>query len=145
VLTRIHGFARSIEIFTAQFRLLWLVTVFSTVVLEVVPVHLPPLPFYTYKVTKCILFAALGYLTPLTFWRFNHLNRGLLFAAVSATITELLQGFIGNGHALSGVELVAKLAIIFAGFVAALDARYECAISFPGFRICLVSEHLRNR
>ena len=145
MLTKIHGFVRSVEVFTLQFRLFWLAVVTATVILEVIPVHLPPPVFYTYKVTKCILFAVLGYLTPLTFWRFNHLNLGLLFAAVSATSIELLQGTIGNGHSLSGVELVAKLVIIFGAFAAALDARYECSINLPGGRIRLFSEHLPNR
>ena len=145
MLTKIHSFARSVEVFTLQFRLLWFTVAIATVILEVIPVHLPPPVFYTYKVTKCILFAALGYLTPLTFWRFNHLNLGLLFATVSATAIELLQGVIGHGHSLSGVELVAKLVIIFAAFAAALDARYECSINLGGVRIRLVSEHLPNR
>jgi hypothetical protein len=123
----------------------WLAIVITTIFLEVMPAHFEPALFYTYKCTKGVLFIALGYVTPLTFWRFNALNRGLIFAAASSATVELLQGFIGNGHKFSWLELVAKLAIIASGFILALDARYEREIAVGGLRIRLVSENLPER
>jgi hypothetical protein len=133
--------ARGITIFNTTFRLLWLAVVLSTIALEVMPAHFPPALFYAYELTKCILFAALGYLTPLAFWRFHSLNLGFVFAAVSAASVELLQGFIGNGHAFTWMELFAKLVIITFGFVLGLDARYERAVRVGRLRLPLVSGH----
>jgi len=132
---------RNVTILNTTFRLLWLAVVLSTIVLEVVPAHFPPSLFYTYKLTKCLLFVALGYLTPLAFWRFHSLNLGFVFAAVSAAFVELVQRFIGNGHASTWIELFAKLLIIAFGFVLALNARYERTVGVGRFRVRLVSNH----
>ena len=134
-----------VQIFGTSFRLLWLAIVVTTVLLEVIPAHFEPALFYTYKCAKGVLFVALGYLTPLTFWRFNALNRGLLFAAASAAAVELLQGLIGNGHRFSWLELAAKLGIIACGFILALNARYEREIAIGGLHIRLASEKLPDR
>jgi hypothetical protein len=136
---------RTVRIFGSTFHLLWLAIVITTVFLEVMPAHFEPVVFYPYKCTKVILFLVLGYLTPLTFWRFNALNRGLFFAAASAVSVELLQNLIGNGHRFSWLELVAKLAIIAFGFVFALDTRYEREIAIAGLHLRLVSEKLPDR
>jgi hypothetical protein len=135
----------TVRIFGTACWLLWLAIVIATVFLEVMPAHFEPPVFYTYKGVKGVLFLALGYLTPLTFWSFNALNRGLLFAGASAASVELLQGLIGNGHRFSWLELVAKLAIIAFGFVLALDTRYEREIAIVGLRLRLVSEKLPKR
>ena len=134
--------AGNIAVFSTTFRMLWMAVLIATIAAEVMPAHFSPVLFYTYKLTKCVLFVTLGYLTPLTFWRFNSLNLGLLFAAASAASVELLQGVIGNGHAFSGIELFAKLVIIAFGFVLALDARYEHAVAIGRLRLWFVSEHL---
>jgi hypothetical protein len=134
-----------VRAFGNTLRLLWLAVVITTIFLEVMPAHFEQPLFYVYKCTKGVLFIALGYLTPLTFWRFSALNRGLLFAAASAATVEILQGLIGNGHKFSWLELAAKLGIIAFGFVLALDARYEREIAIGGLRIRLASEKLPDR
>src|ERR1017187_3341637 len=136
---------RGARIFGRGCRLLWLGIVLTTVVLEVMPAHFEPTVFYTYKAAKGVLFIALGYMTPLTFERFNVLNRGLLFAAASAATVEILQGIIGNGHKFSWMELTAKLVVIAFGFVLALDARYERSITVGRFGLRLISENLPER
>ena len=140
-----HAPARSITILNATFRLAWITVVAITVMAEVMPAHFAPAVFYSYKVAKGFLFLTLGYLTPLTFWRFHSLNRAFLFAAASASAVELLQKFIGNGHSFSFVELLAKLAVIAFGFLLALDACYEREIRVGPLRVRLVSEHLPDR
>ena len=126
-------------------KLWWFGLLALTIVLEVEPLpHLmyPPL-FYSYKLAKGLLFFALGYATPLAFWRFNSLGRGMLLAAVSAGVVEMLQGF-SAGHRFSFVELVVKLIVIFTGFALALNARYEQKISLGHWHIHLRSEHFRG-
>ncbi|HEX6546043.1 MAG TPA: VanZ family protein [Bryobacteraceae bacterium] len=123
----------------------WFGLLALTIVTEVEP--LPPLMypplFYTYKFFKVLLFFALGFATPLAFWRFNSLGRGMVLAAVSAAVVELLQGF-SSGHKFSFFELVIKLIVIFAGFALALNARYDQKISLGLWRIQLRSEHFRS-
>jgi hypothetical protein len=85
--------------------------------------------FYGYKTLKAVLFVVFGFLTPIAFWRFRSLSYGLVVAAVSALIVELLQGWlVFTGHSFGWLELSAKLFLIFLGFVKGLDARYEGAI-----------------
>jgi hypothetical protein len=134
--------AFKLPVLNTRLQVAWAAIVVATIVFEVVPAHFPPAVFYSYKLMKCVLFLALGYLTPLTFWRFDSLNFGLLLAGLSAASVELLQGIIGNGHSFSWIELVAKLAIILFGFVLALDARYEREVRLGRFRVRLVSDHL---
>jgi hypothetical protein len=126
-------------------KLWWFGLLALTIVSEVEPLpHLmyPPL-FYSYKLVKGLLFFALGYATPLAFWRFNSLGRGMLLAAASAIVVEALQGY-SSGHKFSFIELLLKLIVIFAGFALALNARYEQKISLGHWCIQLKSEHFRG-
>src|SRR5689334_22974423 len=98
-------------------KLVWFGLLALTIFLEVEPLPVliyPPL-FYTYKFVKVLLFLALGYATPIAFWRFNSLGRGVLLAALSACGVEMLQGF-SQGHRFSFFELAVKLLVIFVGF-----------------------------
>jgi hypothetical protein len=133
---------RAIRAFSKGLLVIWMTVAVVTVTLEIIPARFHPLMFYSYKTIKVLLFLALGYLTPLAFWRFDRLTLGLCFAGASATAIELLQGIIGNGHAFSWMELLAKLALIGFGFVLALDARYERAILIGPLHFRLVSDHL---
>ena len=90
-----------------------------------------------------MLFLALGYTTPLAFWRFNSLGRGMILAAASACAVEMLQGF-SPGHRFSFLELSLKLVVIFVGFAFALNARYEQKISLGWLHIQLKSEHFHG-
>jgi hypothetical protein len=123
----------------------WFGLLALTIFLEVEPLPqeiYPPL-FYSYKLLKGILFFALGYVTPLAFWRFNSLGRGMFLAALSACTVEILQDFF-QGHRFSLFELGLKLLVMFAGFALALNARYEQRISLGVWRIQLKSEHFRG-
>ncbi|MGA8596241.1 MAG: VanZ family protein [Bryobacteraceae bacterium] len=131
--------------FSTAPKLGWFGLLALTIFLEVEPLPqeiYPPL-FYSYKLLKGVLFFALGYLTPLAFWRFNSLGRGMLLAALSACAVEMLQGFF-QGHRFSLFELGLKLLVIFAGFALALNARYEQRISLGWWRIQLKSEHFHT-
>lgn len=116
-------------------------TIFSEV--EPLPHEIYPPFFYTYKLLKGVLFFALGYATPLAFWRFNSLGRGVLLAVVSAGAVETMQG-LSAGHRFSITELGVKLVAIFAGFALALNARYEQRIWLGPWRIQLKSEHFHG-
>ncbi len=126
-------------------KLAWCSLLAVTIFLEVEP--LPPLIypplFYSYKCLKGVLFFALGYLTPLSFWRFNSLGRGVLLAIISAIGIELIQGFF-QGHRFSFFELALKLLVIFAGFAFALNARYDQKISLGAWSIGLKSKHFHS-
>jgi hypothetical protein len=135
----------SLRLFGPLMRSSWLVVMAVTVISEVYPFPLlPPVPFYTIWAIKLLFFFVLGYLAPLTFWRFNALNRGVGFAALSASFVEVLQGSVGHGHSFHWYELLVKLALILLGFVLALEAIYDRKISIGPLRIALTGEHLRG-
>jgi hypothetical protein len=123
-------------------RTVWSVVFVTTLASEIVPLPpLAPLPFYPYVGGKALLFFILGFLTPLTFWRFNSLNYGFLFGATATAIVEISQHWI-PGHTFSILELLGKWAIIFAGFALSLDARYEGQINAGFFQVLLRNKHL---
>jgi len=133
----------SVRVFSKFLRILWCAIFALTVVSEVYPFPLlPPIPFYTIWCTKLVLFLVLGYMAPLTFWRFNALNRGVLLAAGSASLVEGLQGILGHGHAFHWYELLVKLALILLGFVVGLEAVHDREILLGPLRIALAGEHL---
>jgi hypothetical protein len=136
----------SLRAFSPSLRLAWIAIAVLTVVSELIPFPpiVPPPLFYTYKTAKILLFLIIGYMAPLTFWRFNSLTFGVIFAAFSAGLVECLQG-LSHGHRFSWFELAAKLCLIFVGFSFALDARYERAIRLGPLRIALVGPHLPPR
>ena len=118
-----------VGIFGVSVRLLWGAIVLATVLSEVLPApQTAPINFYTYEGLKALGFVLVGYLAPLSFWQFNALNRGILYSVLSATLVETLQGLIGHGHRFRWYELAVKLVLLLAGFVLALDARYERAV-----------------
>lgn len=118
-----------IRIFGVPVRLLWTAIVVATVLSEVLPApQTAPANFYTYEALKALGFVLVGYLAPLSFWQFNALNRGILYAALSATLVETLQQIIGHGHRFRWYELAVKLVLLLAGFILALNARYDRAL-----------------
>jgi len=138
-----------LKVFTPTLRIAWILIVAITIVSEVVllPTNppLPPIPHYSYKIFKLLLFVSVGYLAPLSFWRFNALNRGIMLSAVSAMGVEGLQGLIGRGHSFHWYEMLLKLGLILLGFALALDARYEHQISVGPVHIRLIGEHLTQK
>ncbi len=135
----------SLPVFSPALRALLLAIAICTIASELVPVkNIAPFAFYLYKSSKVVLFLLLGFCTPLALWRFDSINRGLVFAAVSATVVEVSQIFVA-GHRFSVFELLAKLALIVIGFVFAMNALYERTIRIFGIEIRFVSDHLAPR
>jgi glycopeptide antibiotics resistance protein len=141
-----HPHGSSLAAFSPSLRLAWVAIAALTVLAELIPFPpiVPPPLFYSYKAAKILLFLILGYMAPLTFWRFNSLTLGVVFAAISAALVESLQG-LPHGHRFSWFELIAKLCLIFVGFAFALDARYERVIRLGPLRVALVGPHLPPR
>jgi hypothetical protein len=133
----------SVRIFTPTIRCIWIGTVLLTVASEIIFLPLlPPVEHYTYKFVKALLFIAVGYLAPLSFWRFNALTKGIFLALISSVFVETLQGVIAKGHSFHWYELLLKLALILFGFSRALDARYERRIAAGPIQVRLIGEHL---
>ncbi len=131
----------SLTMFSRAFRSAWLATVLLTTIVELTPFHSEGMPryvFYSWKAFKCLLFLALGWETPLTFWKSNTLTNGLLLGFISAGAIECIQGLV-VGHSFSPVELIAKMLIIVTGFLLGLIARHDESIGLASFSIHLVS------
>jgi hypothetical protein len=134
-----------VPVFSRSLKILLLVVVVVTIASEVVPIpNLPPAAFYAYKCAKGVLFLLLGSVTPLALWRFDSMNRGLAFAAISATLVEASQIFIPS-HRFSVLELLAKLALILIGFLLSMNVLYERKLRIFGLEIHFVSNHLTPR
>jgi hypothetical protein len=132
-----------LPVFGPTVRSIWAVVLTATVLSEVLPIpHMTLVSFYSYCAGKAVMFLAVGYLTPLAFWRFD--DRGFLAAAACAAFVETLQGIVGRGHSFHWYEMGVKLMLIFLGFVLALEARYERRILHGRLRIQLVSPHFRD-
>ncbi len=65
-------------------------------------------------------------------------------AVVSAMFVEGLQAVIGHGHRFRWYELVAKLLLVLAGFVFALNARFERTIRLGPLTIPLSASPARR-
>jgi hypothetical protein len=115
------------------------------VVVEVIPrpITWPPLPYYSYQISKLIGFVVLGYLTPLVFWRFGSLGRGVAFGLVTTAGIEGIQGMI-EGHRFSIFEMIVKLVLVMIGFGLALLARFDKQIHVGRLYIALYDEHWRD-
>jgi hypothetical protein len=106
-------------------KLLWAAAALAAVALELIPAHYPAGVFIPQNWYKAAVFLALGYLAPIAFWRFSYLTATILGSAGMAVLVELGQAMLSNGHRFSWVELAVKLLLLAAGFVIALDVRYE--------------------
>lgn len=138
IIVNVHVFGMFIRI--------WFVVLVSALVigeLTSVPMWPPPI-FYPYCALKLVGFILIGILTPITFWRFNALNRGLLYAAFSAAFVETLQAVVNrghSGHAFHWYELAVKLLLILFGFSIGLDIRYERQLKVGPILFVLHGEH----
>lgn len=136
--------AFTIKLFGATLRTLWVLLAAMMIFAEVIPMPLiPPVPFYAYVGSKLIGFAILGYLTPLTFWRFGSLGRGVAFGLLSTAGIETIQGLI-EGHRFSFFEMFVKLSLLLIGFGLALLARYDKHIHVGRLHIGLDDQHWRE-
>jgi hypothetical protein len=131
----------NLSLFSNYAKAIWLCVATSTVLSEVLPApHIDPWIFYgLYTPGKLLFFVCLSFLTPLAFANFADLNRGIAFAVSSATLIELLQGLLSNGHSFHWYELLIKLVLLLFGFGLGLDARGEQVISFWFVRISLLA------
>jgi hypothetical protein len=124
-----HVTTINVNAFSISIRILFLVFVSALVIAELISVPMwPPPIYYPWQISKLVSFVVIGILTPLAFWRFNALNRGLLYAALSAAFVETLQAIVNrghSGHAFHWYELAVKLVLILFGFSIGLDIRYE--------------------
>jgi hypothetical protein len=112
-------------VFGKPLKLFWAMLALGVIAIELVPAHYPAGVFVTQNWAKAGLFLLLGYLAPMAFWRFSYLTASILASASSAILVELIQAMVAHGHRFSWVELGAKLALLAAGFLIALDVRYE--------------------
>jgi uncharacterized membrane protein YbjE (DUF340 family) len=132
----------NVNAFSISIRVLFVVIVSAMVVAELTSVPMwPPPIYYPWQILKLTGFVVIGILTPLAFWRFNALNRGLLYAAFSAALVETLQAVVDRGHftghAFHWYELAVKLVLILFGFAIGLDIRYERQIKIGPVQIVL--------
>jgi hypothetical protein len=136
----------AIHIFNRYTRALWIALAATTVISEIVPIpHMSPILHYgVYSPAKLVCFLLIGFFTPLAFVRLDALSRGIAFAAVCATVVELLQRIIGNGHSFHLYELAIKLSIILFGFMVGLEARYEGRMTLGIVRIVLIPDGLNS-
>src|SRR5271170_7148502 len=117
--SRMPAVALWLPVFGLLVRSIWVVVLLATVLSEVLP--LPPMSltlFLTYCATKAVLFVAVGYLTPLAFWRCDH--RGFIVVAACSCVFEILQTFIAHGHAFHLYAMILKVVLILIGFATAL-------------------------
>jgi glycopeptide antibiotics resistance protein len=132
----------AITMFGSVPRALWGTVLAITLSSELIPrPNLTPISFYSYLSFKIVFFLLLGFSTPLTFWRFNSLNRGMLIAALSTIAVEILQLWI-PGHSFSILELAGKLILMIFGIALALDARYDGRLRLGPVFIRLSDRHL---
>ncbi len=130
-----------LRMFGVEFKAVWLATVILTSIVELTPFHsegMPPPVFYAWKAFKCLLFLAVGWETPLSFWQSGKLAYGLVLGCAVAGAIEAIQNSV-VGHRFSIFELMAKSAIIFAGFALGLVARHDEIISLGALKVRLTS------
>jgi hypothetical protein len=130
-----------LQMLTPRLKVVWGGIIALSIFVELAPIPvMPPLVFYLCQFAKGILFAAIGYLAPLTFLRLGALSRGIMLAAISVVIVESLQGIVLRGHGFHLSELTLKLLLLFVGFALALDVRYQRVIAVGPLRIRLIEE-----
>ncbi len=136
----------SLRIFSPACKIFWLVTAVLISVIEIFPfdnLHVRPAFFYSYEVLKAAAFVGLGFEVPLVFWRFNSLNRGLVFSLVSAAAIEEIQMF-AMGHRPNIFELILKGILILFGFTLGLLQRHDEQLSVLGIRVRLIADRHDN-
>ena len=132
-----------LPVFGPLMRSVWALVLSATILSEVLPIPPMSLTLYcVYCATKAVLFLAVGYLTPLAFWRCDH--RGFIAVAACSCGFEVLQSLVSQGHAFHWYEMILKMVLIIIGFGVALEARDERRILHGPIRIRLVSPLFRR-
>jgi hypothetical protein len=96
--------------------------------------------FYSYMALRAAMFVALGFLSPLAFWRFDRIGYGVLFACGGAFAGELIQA-VSPGHSSSFREFAGKVCLLLLGFALALAPRYDRRIRLGPIHIPLYDRH----
>lgn len=131
----------NVPLFSPFFRTLWALLLCITVACEVLPLRpVAAALLYSYVGWKVLLFASLGFVMPLAFWRFDNIGRGILLSAVTAGLVEFLQAF-SPGHRSSYLEFGGKLVLLLIGFVLGLNTRYNGLLRIGPFQRTLVNTH----
>src|ERR1700761_1637995 len=134
----------SLRMFSWAARILWALLFCLLLISELAPRPLfAPLMYYSYSSAKALMFVLLGFLTPLSFWRFDRLGLGALFAVAAAGAAELSQSLF-EGHRSRFAEFLLKLLLLLIGFACALNARYDRKVGFGRFSIRLSDTHLSH-
>jgi hypothetical protein len=140
-----RNFIVNLNAFSIAIRSLFVTVVAALVLAELISVPMwPPPIYYPWQILKLTGFVLVGILTPIAFWRFNALNRGLLYAALSAAFVETMQAIVNrghSGHAFHWYELVVKLVLILFGFSVGLDIRYERQMKIGPVQFILHGNH----
>ena len=113
------------SIFGKSTKLLWIAFILAAIVLEVIPANYPDGLFVLQNYWKTGVFLLSGFLTPLAFWRFDHLNAGTLLSIGSIVLVEVVQAVLADGHRFSMMELTIKLLLLAVGFAIALYVRIQ--------------------
>ena len=136
-----HLTPKGIPLFGNVLRNIWILIFLLTISAEIVPLPiLGGVRYFTYLSSKLVLFALLGFLTPLTFWRFTTLNLSFFVGLSASFAVEIAQYFI-PGHAFSFKELFAKGLLLGGGFAFAIVCRYESNVKLGPIRVSLVNPH----
>jgi tryptophan-rich sensory protein len=134
----------ALRMFSWAARIVWTLLFCLVVISELAPRPLlAPLLYYSYSSAKALMFILLGFLTPLSFWRFDRLGLGAMFAVGAAGAAELFQSLF-EGHRSSLAEFLVKLLLLLIGFACALNARYDRKVGFGRFSIRLSDTHLAH-
>ncbi len=130
----------SLRIFTLGWKALWLATALLINLVELFPfdnLHVRPTFFYSYELVKAITFVIFGFEIPLSFWRADSLNRGLVLSLLSAAAIEGSQALI-MGHRFSILELLLKGILVMSGFVFGILRRHDQQLSLLGLHVRLI-------
>jgi hypothetical protein len=126
--------------FSLAIRCFWFLVLATTLTAELVPLSLAlearfsTFTFHCYEASKLAACFVFGFVTPLAWWRYQTLGKGMLFAITTTAIVEAGQSFI-PGHRSSTLELLVKLVLLFAGFACSLDIRKYQHFTFGHFSI----------
>ncbi len=129
-----------LRIFTLGWKILWVITTLFITLVEIFPfdnLHVSPVLFYIYEFLKTVGFVLFGFEIPLSFWRFESLNRGLVLSLISAAAIEGTQALV-MGHKFSALELLLKGVLIMSGFTFGILRRHEEQLSFFGLHVRLI-------
>jgi hypothetical protein len=136
-----------LRIFTPQWKIAWFAQLTLITLMEITPFHSEHVPsewFYTYQLSKCLVFWVLGWQTAVAFQSYSASLYALLSALGCSAGVEAMQNLV-FGHRFSLVELGGKLAIICIGFTLGLVSVHDHRVSFFTKHVDLLWGAIRSR